>query len=197
MTRSAITAIGVLLLACGQAGDTTAPEPPLTSLSLFPDRLAAIVGDPITLQVTARDTTGALVVNLVPAFSSSNSGVVAVQGDGRLTATGVGTATIRASAGGQTAETIVYVGAATYDLATQGPPYVLPFNYIDLSKIGRISRFRSTVGHSYTDGSETCRSMKHYYEPMATVDWTTVDIYARPPEPSSASRPTAGGIASA
>jgi hypothetical protein len=51
-------------------------------------------------------------------------------------------------------------------------------NYIDLSKIERISRFRSTVGHSYTDGSETCRSMKHYYQPKLTVDWTSVDIFS-------------------
>jgi len=34
------------------------------------------------------------------------------------------------------------------------------------------------VGHSYTDGSETCRSMKHYYQPKLSIDWTTVDIYA-------------------
>ena len=51
-------------------------------------------------------------------------------------------------------------------------------NYIDLSKIGRISKFRSTIGHSYTDGSEDCRSMKHYFEPKSTVDWTGVDIFA-------------------
>ena len=175
-TACAAAAVAALL-GCGQEGTSTAPPPPLSFLSLFPDRRAAIVGDPITLQVTARDTAGAVVANLVPDYTSSDPGVVEIQG-GSITAVGVGTATVRASAGGQTAQTIVYVGAASYDLATQGPPHVLPFNYIDLPKIGRISRFRSTVGHSYTDGSETCRSMKHYYEPMATVDWTTVDVYA-------------------
>jgi hypothetical protein len=176
---SAIAALGVVLLACGGSGDTTGPAgPPLSSLSLFPDRQAAVLGEQITLTVTARDTAGALVPNLVPAYTSSNSTVARIETGGRIVAVGEGTATVRASAGGRTAETIVYVGDSTYDLATLGPPHVLPANYIDLSKIGRISRFRSTVGHSYTDGSETCRSMKHYYEPKATVDWTTVDVYA-------------------
>jgi hypothetical protein len=66
-----------------------------------------------------------------------------------------------------------------YDLATLGPPRVLPTNYIDLAKIDSISRFRSTIGHSYSfDDAEPCRSMKHYYKPRRTIDWTTVDVYA-------------------
>ena len=34
-------------------------------------------------------------------------------------------------------------------------------DFIDLDKIGHISRFRSGKGHDYPDGYETCRSMKH------------------------------------
>lgn len=38
-------------------------------------------------------------------------------------------------------------------------------DFTQLSKIEMISRFRSGLGHDYTDGTETCRSMKHYFNP--------------------------------
>jgi len=164
------------VFACSDSGEATGPA--LSFLALFPDRRAAVVGEQIVLEVTARDLAGGDLPNLVPTYTSSSSSVVRIDPSSGIVASGVGTATVRASAGGLTAQTIVYVGAATYDLASLGPPVVLPANYIDLSKIERISRFRSTVGHSYTDGSETCRSMKHYYQPKLSLDWTTVDIYA-------------------
>ncbi len=180
MARTVVSALmlSVIPLACGESGGGTEPTtPPLSYLSLFPDRRVAVVGELITLKVTARDLAGVDVPNVVPSYTSSNPTVVRIEPSGAFAA-GVGTATVRANAGGLTAEAIFYVGDTTYDLATRGPPVVLPANYIDLAKIERISRFRSTVGHSYTDGSETCRSMKHYYQPKQTADWTTVDIYA-------------------
>lgn len=42
----------------------------------------------------------------------------------------------------------------------------------------RISRFRSGVGHAYSDDLERCRSMKHYFEPPMNVDWAAVDLRA-------------------
>lgn len=143
------------------------------------------VGDVVELEVTATDLNGLDVPGVRPTYTSTNTTVATIDPDGRINPRAVGTTTIRGTAGGQTAETTLYVGAASYDLATLGPPRVLSANYIDLSKIERISRFRSTVGHSYTDGSETCRSMKHYYQPKLTLDWTDVAIYT----------PTAGSIA--
>jgi hypothetical protein len=116
------------------------------------------------------------VPDVLPAYTSSNSAAVMVQGGRHLRAVGVGTATIRATAGGQSAEFLIHVGSNVYDPSVQGPARALSANYIDLSKIGRISRFRSTIGHSY--GPEPCRSMKHYFEPRLSVDWTSVDIYA-------------------
>jgi len=38
-------------------------------------------------------------------------------------------------------------------------------NYIELDKISRISKFRSHVGHDYSDPYESNRSMKHYFVP--------------------------------
>jgi len=176
-----LIALGVILFACRRSGDVTGPSsPPLSYLELFPARLAAAVGEGITLNVIARDLTGADVSNVVPVYTSSSPGVVRIDPGGNILANGAGTATVRASAGGQIAETVIHVGPATYDLAALGPPRVLDANYIDLSKIERISRFRSAIGHGYTNGTgdETCRSMKHYFQPKLSVDWTTVDVYA-------------------
>jgi hypothetical protein len=178
----ALASLGFALFGCGggdPAGSSSPPIPPLSHLSLFPAERVTVVGDTITFAVTARDLAGADLPNVVPQYSSSTPGVVSIQPDGRIVASGVGTATVRASGGGQTAEAVVHVGSATYDLAALGPPRVLDANYIDLSKVERVSRFRSAIGHSYVDGSgETCRSMKHYFQPKLSVDWTAVEVYA-------------------
>jgi hypothetical protein len=47
-----------------------------------------------------------------------------------------------------------------------------------LANIDRISRFRSAVGHSYTDSAERCRSMKHYFTPKSATNPATLVIYA-------------------
>ena len=49
------------------------------------------------------------------------------------------------------------------------PVTVAPFvstDFTDLSLIEEISLFRSSAGHDYSDGCETCRSMKHYFSPF-------------------------------
>jgi len=66
----------------------------------------------------------------------------------------------------------------TYDVDANGIPMFATANYIELSKIGRVSRFRSGAGHDYSDSFEACRSMKHYFEPSSGVDWSAVKIYA-------------------
>ena len=61
---------------------------------------------------------------------------------------------------------------------TQALPKFIRTNYIELDLINRISRFRSGIGHSYTDDFESCRSMKHYFEPKGNVDWSVVKIFS-------------------
>jgi hypothetical protein len=176
--------LGLIIISCNKSDDinnsspTPSDNPPLSYFSIFPDTLVAIVGEVIFLTITTRDTSGNPITNVSPTYTSSENGVIGIQTDGRITAVGIGRTTLTASAGEKTAQVVIYVGSATYDLATLGPPKILNADYIDLSKIGRISRFRSTVGHSFTNGLETCRSMKHYFEPKLSVDWTSVDIYA-------------------
>lgn len=50
-----------------------------------------------------------------------------------------------------------------YDINTLGIPKFINNDFIELSKVTRISKFRSGTGHDYSDSFETCRSMKHYY----------------------------------
>ncbi len=59
----------------------------------------------------------------------------------------------------------------------------LPINfittdYIELNKIERISKFRSGIGHDYRDEAESCRSMKHYYQPLGSISWSSVKIFS-------------------
>lgn len=51
-------------------------------------------------------------------------------------------------------------------------------SHIDLHRIARISRFRSGVGHDFSDDRERCRSMKHYFEPRLDQDVTALEIRA-------------------
>jgi hypothetical protein len=80
--------------------------------------------------------------------------------------------------GGADAEPPPVQADPTWDLETQGVPRFVDVQYVDLARIGRISRYRSGVGHSFTDGTETCRSMKHYFEPKSATDWATVPLYS-------------------
>jgi hypothetical protein len=66
----------------------------------------------------------------------------------------------------------------TYDVDALGIPKFVGVDYIDLAQIYRVARFRSGIGHDYADAFEFCRSMKHYYQPKGTVDWSTVAVYA-------------------
>ena len=178
--------VSMAFITCNKSADvndassTETNNPPLSYFSLFPDTLVTVVGAPIFLTITARDTSGASVSDIVPSYSSSDNSIVSVQQDGRINANGVGQAALTARAGGKTVKVAIYIGPASYDLKNLGVPKMLNANHIDLSKIGRISRFRSTVGHSYTDSdtTETCRSMKHYFEPKSGVDYTSIDIYS-------------------
>lgn len=56
--------------------------------------------------------------------------------------------------------------------------FVIRVDYIELDNIERISRFRSGIGHDYSDETEHCRSMKHYFQPKGTVDWGSVKIFS-------------------
>jgi hypothetical protein len=66
-----------------------------------------------------------------------------------------------------------------YDITANGIPKFVETDFTQLSKIEKISKFRSGFGHSFTDGKETCRSMKHYYDPYPKFRKNnSVEIYS-------------------
>jgi hypothetical protein len=66
----------------------------------------------------------------------------------------------------------------TYDVNTNGLPLLVEANYIDLESIDWVSLFRSSSGHDFVDDFEVCRSMKHYFQPLSTVDWSEIEVYS-------------------
>jgi hypothetical protein len=65
-----------------------------------------------------------------------------------------------------------------WDIIDQGIPKFVASNYIELNTILQISKFRSGIGHDYSDSFEQCRSMKHYFQPKTEVDWSSIKIYS-------------------
>ncbi len=57
-------------------------------------------------------------------------------------------------------------------------PQFIQADYIELSKIAAVSKFRSGEGHDFSDDFESCRSMKHYFKPRAQIDWGSVRIFS-------------------
>jgi len=57
-------------------------------------------------------------------------------------------------------------------------------DYISLDEIATISKFRSAVGHDYSDDFESCRSMKHYFWPVGgepggpQENWGQIEIFS-------------------
>jgi len=64
-----------------------------------------------------------------------------------------------------------------YDVDSSRMPLFVSSDYIDLSKINRISKFRSGEGHDNSDDFESCRSMKHYYHPSVS-NWSEVGVFS-------------------
>lgn len=71
-----------------------------------------------------------------------------------------------------------HAGDNPYNSSLYGLPKFILKNYIELDKIDSISRYRSGVGHDYSDSYEACRSMKHYFKPGYDEDWSSVKIFS-------------------
>ena len=68
--------------------------------------------------------------------------------------------------------------ATTWDVDSLGIPRFVEHDYIDLDRIRSVSRFRSGIGHDYSDALESCRSMKHYFFPVDSAAAVAARIYS-------------------
>lgn len=69
-------------------------------------------------------------------------------------------------------------------------PQFIQADFIDLSKIYSISKFRSGSGHDFSSSGETCRSMKHYFNVQDSKEkfaaWDQNNNLPPPPTPGNA-----------
>lgn len=66
----------------------------------------------------------------------------------------------------------------TYDIETLGIPLFIGADCIELSKMEKVSKFRSGHGFDYSDDFETCRSMKHSFDLKPGENPATCQIFA-------------------
>lgn len=129
------TVLAISILSCVAAcGDRAGPvdvglDPePVIVVTVEPDSLALSgVGSSRTLRADVREETGAPRPDLAVSWSSSDTFVVGVAQDGLVTATGLGTAVVTASAGGASGTATVWVHATVTRVVVDPPsPVLLP-----------------------------------------------------------------------
>lgn len=72
---------------------------------------------------------------------------------------------------------VLVVGVGAYIFTNSGSqvdpnnlPKFIEHDFIDLSQVYSISKFRSGEGHDFSGGGESCRSMKHYFNPQMSAE---------------------------
>jgi hypothetical protein len=167
------------LLGCsGSNGTGVVPPPPSSTVArieLNPGAATLSIGETLQLTGVARDASGRSLTQSNLTWTASNVNIATVSATGLVAAVSPGTTMITASVEGVTATAGITVNAR-FDVDALGVPRIVTADYIELSKIARISRFRSAIGHDYGDDTEQCRSMKHYFQPFANVDWASVVV---------------------
>ena len=147
----------------------------VASIVVSPATVTLDPGGSTKLAAEARRADGSVITNATIAWSTSSSAIATVSPDGTVTAVAGGSATVSASSGSVSRSAAVTV-RDVYDLDARGVPGIITSHYLDLASIDRISLFRSAIGHDYSDSVESCRSMKHYFMPRASLDWSTLQV---------------------
>jgi len=77
------------------------------------------------------------------------------------------------------------LGGGVSSIDIEKPKQFIQAEFIDLSRIGSVSKYRSGAGHDYAANGETCRSMKHYFNPIIdpSNDWRSNSTNGMPPPP--------------
>ncbi len=165
-------------LACTGAQDPALPgEAEVSTVAVSPGSADLALGATLQLAAEARDAANLPVGDAVFGWISRAVGVATVSSGGLVSGVGEGTAVVVASVDGHADSTTITV-IAIWDPDSLGVAQFIAHDYIDPSLIARISRFRSGIGNDYSDGIESCRSMKHYFQPQSSLNWATIPIQA-------------------
>ncbi|HEX8829833.1 MAG TPA: Ig-like domain-containing protein, partial [Longimicrobium sp.] len=111
MKRRILPVLLFAVLGMAACSDSTGSGPRLTKLVVEPSTFYLGVGDTVHLSAVGTRTDDEE-ITATPSYSSSNSSVATVTSEGKVTAVSIGTATITAKAGGQTATVNINVLAA-------------------------------------------------------------------------------------
>lgn len=127
MRRLALLLVPVLAYACS---DTSAPDRSavVASVAILTELPAVRVGDTLTLAAVALNDAGDPIAGSVPAWSSSNAGVLEITAAGRARAVAAGTATVRATVGTKfdaATVQVLPVAIASIELLTPAPSFVV------------------------------------------------------------------------
>ncbi len=106
--------LGAAVMASVGCGDSTAPEPTVTSVAISPSNSALGVSESVQLSVTVTDSDGANVADPSVTWSSDDTSVATVDDDGLVTAVAPGVATIEATVDGVSGEHTATVARNAY-----------------------------------------------------------------------------------
>ena len=66
--------------------------------------------------------------------------------------------------------TLVFRNKSLPEISDESLPQLIQAKWIDLRRFVSISNFRSRMGLDFSGNGETCRSMKHYFNPLRTQE---------------------------
>lgn len=113
VTAVALGAVTITATSEGQSGAAaiTVAQVPVASVDVSPSSASLVVGENTTLTATPRDAAGNPLTGRTITWTSTNNSVASVNAGGVVTGVGAGSATIRASSGGQVGTASVTVTA--------------------------------------------------------------------------------------
>ncbi|HEY0673858.1 MAG TPA: plastocyanin/azurin family copper-binding protein [Longimicrobiales bacterium] len=164
ITRSGFTALIITALVaggCGGGGGPSEPATPvLTALEVSPGAPALFSrppGNTVTLSVVARDQNGAAMAGVTPFFTSENTAILTVNGNGIVSAVAAGTARVTVSVtSGTTTRTVaanvtVNEAAATADVTA--PALVFLPSVVHIAAGGTVTWTIASIHHTVSFGA--------------------------------------------